>query len=372
MDNALGSDKAYKDWLKNLKIRIRQSQAKATVQVNSTMLELYWSIGLDIVSKQQANGWGSAVIPQLSRDLREEFSDVQGFSARNLGYMRQCYLFYSEQSEFLHQAGAKLGLPATFSISPQIADGHADSNPVFPSVLAAVPWRHHVEIITHAKSIDEALFYIREAIEGGWSRAILVRNMSSDLYSRQGKAPNNFTRLLPPLQSELAQETIKDPYNLDFITLTNDYREKELEGALVENITRFLLELGQGFAFVGKQVPITVGSKELAIDLLFYHLELRCYIVIELKTAAFDAAFMGQLGVYVVAIDEQRKKDADNPTIGLLICKTKDNVYAEYSLKSSSQPIGISSYELTELIPDDYKPSLPTIEEIESELSNRE
>jgi predicted nuclease of restriction endonuclease-like (RecB) superfamily len=227
-------------------------------------------------------------------------------------------------------------------------------------------------IVAQAKSSEEALFYINKTIEEGWSRTVLVNNLRSDLYSRQGKAPSNFTKLLPSPQSDLAQEIIKDPYNFDFITLAKKHRERELQDALTDNLTNLMLELGQGFAYVGKRVNLVVGSKELEIDVLFYHLKLHCYVVVELKVEDFEASFMGQLGIYVTAVDEQLRTDVDNPTIGLLICKTKDNVYAEYALKSSSKPIGISAYEITELLPDDMKPSLPTIEEIEAGLSSAE
>ena len=372
MSNLLSSEIVYKEWLKELKFRIRQSQIRASVHINSDMLELYWSIGADIVAKQESEGWGSAVIPQLSRDLRAEFPDSQGFSERNLREMRRYFLFYSQSDLIRHQLGAKLGKGSDLSLMPVLKKDSArhESLGQFPQLLASIPWRHHVEIISHVHSFEEALFYIRETLEGGWSRAMLVRNLKTDLYSRQGKAPTNFAVLLPSPQSELADEKLKDPYNLDFVALTKGYQEQELENALLQNITSFLVELGQGFAYVGKQVPIKVGSKKLTIDLLFYHLELRCYVVIELKVVEFEAEFMGKLGVYVAAIDEQRKKESDNPTIGLLICKTKDNVYAEYALKGIGHPIGISSYELTELLPSDFKSSLPSIEEIESNLAD--
>ena len=217
-------------------------------------------------------------------------------------------------------------------------------------------------------TVKEAIFYIRKTIENGWSRAMLMNFMATGLYQRQGKALNNFDRLLPEVQSDLAKELLKDPYNFDFITLTEKYRERELEAALSANITKMLLELGKGFAFVGRQVPVMAGGKELFMDMLFYHLKLRCYVVVELKACEFDGAFTGQLGVYVSAVNHQMRTEFDNPTLGLLICKTKDNVMAQYSLESSSQPIGISEYELSQLLPENIKSELPSIEEIQEKL----
>lgn len=376
MDDSLSNDRVYKEWLKELKLQIRRSQAKASVRVNSALLELYWSIGSDIVEKQEQYGWGSGVISQLSRDLRAEFPDVKGFSITNLQYAKRFYSLYSQCNTnlVLHWDREKQDQLGVVSKQGEKTEVLVEPTGLLACssievALTSVPWRHHVEIIIHTDSMDEALFYVFQTIEGGWSRERLKDNLRSDLFSRKGKAPNNFLELLPSPQGDLAKEVLKDPYSFDFISIADSYRERELENALVDNITDFLLELGQGFAYVGKQVPIAVGSKDLAIDLLFYHLEIRSYIVIELKAVEFDAAFTGQLGVYVAAVDRQLKKDIDNPTIGLLICKTKDNVYAEYSLRSSSQPIGISAYELTKLVPDDFKSSLPSIEEIESTLS---
>lgn len=229
---------------------------------------------------------------------------------------------------------------------------------------------HQILLISKCDTVREALFYVDKTLENGWSRAVLLNFLDTGLFERQGKAITNFSRLLPDTQSDLAKETLKDPYNFDFLTLSEGYRERELEDALTSNITKFLLEPGQGFAFIGRQFPIQVGQKEIYLDLLFYHIELRCYVVIELKVREFDPAFTGQLGVYVAAINHQKKKVTDNETIGLLICKTKDDVMAEYSLEASSQPIGISEYKLKDLLPNDYASSLPTIEEIEESLKD--
>jgi predicted nuclease of restriction endonuclease-like (RecB) superfamily len=374
-------DGEYKAWLVELKARIRNSQIKAAVRINSALIELYWSIGADITVRQAEAAWGSGILKHLSSDLRAEFPNMQGFSERNLWYAKQFYGFYSQESQLLHQVGAVIGYRDGVSKGHQVGDllkSREDGKSLtlqqpaekfeFSVILGEIPWRHHVEIISKCKTVKEALFYIQKTVENGWSRAMLINFIENGLYNRQGKAINNFSRLLPDPQSDLARETLKDPYNFDFITLSEGYKERELEDALTSSITKFLLELGQGFAYIGRQVPVTVGEQEFFIDLLFYHVELRCYIVIELKAGKFEAEHTGKLGLYISAINHQRKKDTDNPTIGLLICKTKDNIVAEYSLESTNQPIGISEYQLSRLLPDKFKSSLPSIEEIEAEL----
>lgn len=336
-ESLIANDSIYQKFLLEFKERVRNSQLKAAVKVNYELLDLYWNLGREIASRQEKYAWGDAFIKSLSKDLRKEFPDLQGFSETNLKYMRRFYLFYEKSQQAVDQ------LEYMFSI----------------------PWGHHVLLMTKCKSTEEALFYIEKTIKNGWSRAVLLNYLDADLYATQGKAITNFTKLLPDVQSDLAKETLKDPYNFAFLTLTEGYREKELEDALTTNITQFLLELGQGFAFVGRQLPIIIGSKEMFMDLLFYHLELRCYVVVELKATEFEPGYIGQLGVYVSAMNHQRKKATDNETLGLLICKTKDNVVAEYALESSSQPIGISEYRLSQILPKDYRSSLPSIEEIE-------
>ena len=370
-------DPEFKEWLTDLKTRIRQSQIRAMIKVNDEMLRLYWDLGRDIVVRKMDAKWGSKFFQEVSKDLKSEFPDMQGFSKSNLYYMRQFYLFYSKEDEIFHQLGGKFeneNLPQLeeeaqvyknegIAIFHQLGD-EFNIHPIFQ-----IPWRHHVEIFTRCKSVHEALFYVQKTIKNGWSRAVLMNFIEADLYSAQGKSINNFDRFLPDVQSDLAKETLKDPYNFDFVTLTEKYKEKELEDALVENITKFLLELGQGFAFVGRQYPIKVGKKPRNIDLLFYHLELRCYIAIELKVTEFEPEYTGKLGYYITAINNQLKKDIDNPTIGLLIVREKDNIDAQYSLESSNQPIGISEYTLSKLIPENFKSSLPSIEDIERELN---
>ena len=362
----------YKQWLIDLKGRIRQSQIKAAVKVNTELLRLYWDLGQDIVAKQMESSWGSGFFEQLSKDLRSEFPDMSGFSYSNLKYCKQFYLFYTQGKpirhqvggEIPHQLGAELQVPENKgdTIRQQVA-GELEDHPIFQ-----IPWRHHVEIFTKCKSLKEALFYVKKTIENGWSRAVLMNFMEADLFSAQGKSQNNFSRVLPEPQSDLANQILKDPYCFDFLTLSDNYKEKELEDALTENIIKFLLELGQGFAFVGRQVPVKTGKKERFIDLLFYHLELRCFVVIELKVGDFEPEYIGKLGFYISAINHQRKKESDNPTIGMVICKDKDHIEVQYSLEASNQPIGISEYETSKSLPDNLKSSLPSVEALEEEL----
>ena len=328
------------------------------IKVNDEMLRLYWDLGHDIVVRQMDAVWGSGFYKNLSKELKDEFPDMQGFSITNLKYCKYFYQFYSQYRQIRQQL--------VDAIRPQVEDEFR-INPLF-----LIPWGHQKCIIDKCKSVHEALFYVQKTIKNGWSRAMLLNFMDVDLYQSQGKAINNFDRLLPDVQSDLAKETLKDPYNFDFITLTEKYKEKELEDALVDNIVKFLLELGQGFAFVGRQYPIQIGNVPRNMDLLFYHLKLRCYVVIELKVKKFEPEYTGKLGYYIVAVNEQIKSDLDNPTIGLLICRTKDNIEAKYSLESSNQPIGISEYNLSKLIPENFKSSLPSIEEIERELNKDE
>lgn len=346
MNKLLKIDDQYKNWVVELKLRIRQSQIKAAFKVNKEMLRLYWKIGQDILEKSKTAQWGDLLIPQLSRDLIEEFPDMKGFSPSNLKYMRSFYLFYSQVD----------------IIGQQLVD-QLEDNQIFQ-----IPWGHHIFLFTKCKTKNEALFYIAKTIENGWSRNILMNVFETNLYAVQGKAITNFAAQLPTLQSDLAQQALKDPYNFDFLAMRQGYNERELEDALTHNITKFLLEMGSGFAYIGRQIRIEIGEKEFFIDLLFYHLKLRCYIVIELKTGEFKAEYVSKLGLYVSAVNHQMKESCDQPTIGLLICKTKDEVVAQYTLESTSQPIGISEYQLSKLYPRDIEGVIPSIEEIEKEL----
>lgn len=354
----LALNQEYKKWLSDLKGKIRQSQIKAALQVNETLLRLYWETGREITEREKNARWGSGFLAQLSKDLQAAFPDMKGFSPRNLHYIRSFYQFYGGDPQILQQVVAKL------SDRPR-----PDTEPALPGALFRIPWGHHVTLMSKCQSPQEALFYVQKIIEGNWSRSVLLNMLDSGLYEAGGKALSNFSETLPVPQGDLAQQTLKDPYVFDFLTMRKNYDERALEEALTQNITRFLLELGTGFAYVGRQVRIEVGGQEFFMDLLFYHLKLRCYVVVELKTTPFEPSNLGQLGFYVTAVNEQWRHPADAETIGLLICKEKDKVVAEYALKGTAQPLGISEYKLSRLLPDEVKSSLPTIAEIEAELS---
>lgn len=337
-------DKDYRDWVSELKGRFRQSQIKAAVRVNSEMLRFYWSLGQDIVERQLENIYGSGFFFRLSKDLQQELPDTKGFSPTNIKYFKYFYELYS----------------SLFENRPQLADD-----------LFHIPWDHHRRIIDKCKGDPQkAFFYVRKTRENNWSRAILLNFLDTDIYDREGKAMTNFKTALPVLNGDLAQQMTKDPYCFDFLTLSQQYSEKELKDALMDNIQRFLLELGNGFAFVGREVRIMVGDTEKFIDMLFYNIRLHCYVVLEVKVDKFDFSNVGQLGGYIVAVNHQLKGVEDNPTVGLLVCKYKDSVEAQYALESSSQPIGVSAYQLSKLIPEQFKSSLPSIEELETVLEN--
>ena len=354
----LAGNQEFKSWVSQLKQDIRSTQIKAAIKVNTELLRLYWRMGAGICEKQKSASWGDGWLKELSRELMAEFPDMKGFSYRNLRYIRQWYEFYYRQFAIWQQPVAKLDNEKRQQLVAQISE----------EVFFSVPWGHHLYIISQCKDVDCAVFYLKKTVENGWSRAVLLNFLDTNLYERQGKAVHNFTRLLADPQSDLAAQTLKDPYNFDFLTLDGDYRERELEQALTQNVTRFLLELGTGFAFVGSQVPLQVGEDTVYPDLLFYHLELRCYVVVELKVSKFKGEHLGQLGVYVSAVNHIKKKPTDNPTVGLLICKTKNNVMAQYALESTNQPIGISEYQLSNLMPENIQSQLPTIEDIEATL----
>ena len=336
------TDQHYQSWLKVLKQSFLQAQLKAAIRVNSTLLEFYWQLGHDIVEKQKTSQWGDGFLPQLSEDLSCEFPDVKGFSYRNLKYVRQWYSFYTGTPAIGQQAVAQ---------------------------LVQIPWGHNLVIVSKCKSPAEALFYAEHTRQHGWSRNVLVHQIESGLYQREGKAISNFSQTLPPVQSDLARQSLKDPYVFEFLSLSKDYKERELEQGLVQHMTQFLLELGAGFAYVGKQVQLSVGDKDFYLDLLFYHLKLRCYVVIELKTGEFSPEQAGKLNFYLTAVDRQLKGEQDNPSIGLLLCKSKDGLIAEYALADIHKPIGISQYQLTQALPDEFQSSLPSVEEIEAELA---
>lgn len=358
MSGLLTKDLAYKQWVQSLSKKFRQSQIKAAVKVNREMLAFYWELGRDIVEMKAESRWGSGFIDDLSKDLQQELPTIKGWSPTNLRYIKRFYQLYSPliQSQVVPKLASK-------EIQSQVVT-ELDMESLF-----SIPWGHHRNIISKCQGNSaKAVFYIKQTIENGWSRAVLLNFLDTDLYERQGKAVTNFASTLPPEQSELAQEITKDPYNFDFLTLTANYHEKELKDALMDNITKFLLELGKGFAFVGREYRLTVGKTEQFIDLLFYHIKLRSYFVIEVKVTDFEPGDIGQVSTYVAAVDGILRGEGDGQTIGLLICKTKDEVLAKYATAGVSLPIGISEYELSKMLPEEFKGTLPTIEEIESEL----
>lgn len=354
----ISKNNEYHSWVKDLKQRYLSSRLKASVEVNRSLLRYYWSLGKDIAERQYANTYGSAFYKTLSRDLRSEMPDEKGFSERNLKNMYDFYYTYNQLIENLQQNAANL----TGENGQQLADDLLKE-------LCSIPWDHQCRIISKCrKSPQKALFFVRKVIENNWGRDVLLNFLSTDLYERQAKAITNFKNTLPTLQSDLAQQITKDPYVFNFLTMTEDYNERELEDALVANVTKFLIELGTGFAYMGRQYRIQLGEKEIFIDLLFYNTHIHAYCCIELKTGSFQASYLGQLGLYVSAVNHQLKTEHDNPTIGLLICKDKDNIEAQYSLEAYNLPLGISHYELSQFIPSELNSSLPSIEQIESSL----
>ena len=327
-------DNDYIEWLNNIKSKIRTAQIKATLSANSELIRLYWNIGRDIFEKQEIKGWGNSIVENLSKDLKSEFPNTKGFSKRNLFYMKKFYNFYKDFTKV-------------------------------QQVVAQIPWGHNILIISKSQNIEEAIFYLNETLENNWSRDILDMQIESDLYERKGKAITNFSQSLPQPNSDLANQSLKDPYLFDFLTLKKDADEKSIEEQLTKHITNFLLELGKGFAFIGRQYHLEIGEKNYYIDLLFYHTKLRCYVVIELKAKEFKAEYAGKLNFYLSAVDEILKSKEENPTIGILLCKERNKIEAEYALRGMSQPIGIAEFKLSKAIPKDIKSELPTIEEIE-------
>ncbi len=337
MANNLSIPEDYHDFLRELKGRILQSQVRAVLSVNRELVLLYWQIGRDILNRQQQQGWGTKVIDNLATDLRTAFPEMKGFSSRNLKYMRSFAETYPDE-QFVQE------------------------------VLAQITWYHNIALMEKLKSSEERLWYARQTIEQGWSRNVLVHQIESGLYRRQGKADTNFSRTLPNPQSELAQQLLKDPYNFDFISLSQEAQERELEKALIDRIRDFLLELGVGFAFVGSQYHLEVEGEDFYIDLLFYHLHLRCFVVIDLKVEAFKPEFSGKMSFYVSAVDDLLKHRDDMPTIGMILCKNKKQKIVEYALRDLNKPIGVSTYQLREALPEQLQGSLPTVEQLEAEL----
>lgn len=350
----------YKNWLVELKTKIRSSQIKAAIAVNSELIAFYWELGKLISEKESV--WGSKLVEKVAQDLKEEFPEMKGLSRRNLFNCKQFYKFYV--SDLVQQVVALIG-------EQKNSDCQSLNNQLLNAtqqLVIQIPWGHNILIFTKSKNREEANFYIQQTIENNWSRDILDLQIKSNLYERQGKSITNFKNTLPEPFSDLAIQTLKDPYVFDFLALDAKYRERDIENQLVQHITKFLLELGKGFAFVGQQYHLVIAENDYYIDLLFYHIRLKCYVVVELKNTKFIPEFAGKLNFYLSAVDSLVKQEDDNPTIGILLCKDKSNLEAEFALRDINKPIGISELKLTEILPDNLKSSLPTIEEIEQEL----
>ena len=331
----------YGDWLVDVKQRIHEAQQRAALAVNHELIQLYWQLGHDILSRQAEQGWGAKVVERLAQDLRKAFPDMKGFSRTNLLYMRS------------------------------FAEAWPDAA-IVQQLVGQIPWGHNLVLLSKLKCPEQRLAYARKTLDHGWSRNVLTQHIETRLIEREGTAVTNFEHSLPKPQSDLARESLKDPYRFDFLGLGEEAQEREIERALISHVTEFLLELGAGFAFVGKQVLLEVGGDDFFIDLLFYHLKLRCYVVIELKAGDFKPEHLGQLSFYLTAVDRQVKDQQDQPTIGLLLCKNKNKVVAEYALGDNRQPMGIAEYKLHEALPTALKTNLPSIEQIERELEGEE
>ena len=328
----------YADFLSDVKAHVRAAQVRAALAVNSELVLLYWSIGADISRRMQQHGWGAKIVDQLSADLRREFPEMHGFSPRNLRYMRSFAEAWTDDT-ILQQAAAK------------------------------IPWSHNCVLMDKVKEPEVRLWYARQTIENGWSRPILVHQIESRLHERLGSAQTNFERTLPTPQSDLAQNLLKDPYNFDFLTLGKEAEERDIERGLVAHIRDFLLELGVGFAFVGTQYHLDVAGQDWYLDMLFYHLTLRCYVVVELKATDFKPEYAGKMHFYLNVVDDQLRRGDDAPSIGLILCRTKNRTVVEYTLRDTTRPIGVSQFQITEALPENLKGSLPTIEQIEAELT---
>lgn len=367
-------DKDYTQWVEDLSVRYRQSQIKAAVRVNRELLKYYWELGRDIEEMHVEERWGQSVIKNLSVDLQLKNPNSTGLSRTNIYYAKKFYLLYSQHLKVVPQAVGQLE-------DENASQSAEDSSGVVPQpvgqlkeMLFSIPWGHHRYLIDrYGTEPEKAFFYVKKTMKEGWSRDVLLNFMDSGLYEREGKALTNFTRTLPDEASDLAQELTKDPYNFAFTGITKPYNEQILKDALLANISHFLLELGTGFAYVGKEYRLQIGQKEKFIDLLFYNINLLCYVVIEVKIGEFDFQDLGQLSGYVVACNHILKKEGrDNPTIGLLICRQKDSLLAQYALEGSNLPLGISEYELSKLYPEKVDGTIPTIEEIEAKLGNKD
>ena len=362
----------YASLLKEIKDRIQQAQTRAILAVNAELVRLYWDIGLIIDGRQREEGWGTAVIPRLARELCNELPQVKGFSERNIKRMLAFYREYPNPSDVMSEAAAAMPAPKKV---PQAAAQSRDLAKVpqaaaqLPiTLLWSIPWYHHIILIEKIKDRAARLWYMEQTLANGWSRNVLLLMVKSEAHRRQGKALTNFDRLLPAPQSDLVQQSLKDPYVFDFLTLEEPFHERELETNLLHQLERFLMELGQGFAFVGRQYRLEVGGDDFYMDLLFYHLKLRCFVVIDLKKGEFKPEYAGKMNFYLAAADDRLRHASDAPSIGLILCQDRNQIVAEYALRGASQPIGVSEYELTRALPANFRSALPSVEEIEAEL----
>jgi len=329
----------YDEFIQTLKERIRTAQVRAALSVNHELIQLYWHIGCEITQIQQNKTWGDSFLDKMAQDLQSAFPGIEGFSLRNLYRMRAFYQAYPEEQEFVTQP------------------------------VSQIPWGHNIVLFQKIKDRNVRFWYAANTLAQGWSRAILTMQIERQLYERQGQATSNFGHTLPPPQSDLAHQVLKDPFNFDFLGLTTEAQEREIERGLVEHIRDFLLELGVGFSFVGSQYHLEIGEKDFYIDLLFYHLRLRCYVVIELKAVEFQPEFAGKLNFYLSATDDLLRHPDDQPSIGILLCKSKDKIIAEYALRDMNKPMGVSTYQLMETLPQQLQSNLPTVDQLEAELS---
>jgi predicted nuclease of restriction endonuclease-like (RecB) superfamily len=359
--------------LKEIKARIRQAQTQAILAANAELVRLYWDIGRLIDARQEQEGWGAAVIPRLARELRNDLPEEKGFSERNIKRMLTFYRAYPNPAACLPQSVARL--PASAQV-PQPAAQLARLEKVpqaaaqlDASILWTIPWFHHVILLEKVKDLPIRQWYMQRTLTNGWSRNVLLLMIKSEAHLREGKAVTNFERLLPPPQSDLARQALKDPYIFDFLTLEEPFHERELEVNLLAHLERFLLELGRGFAFVGRQLHLEVGQSDFYVDLLFYHLRLRCFVVIDLKKGEFKPEYAGKMNFYLSVVDDKLRHADDRPSVGLILCQDRNHVIAEYALRGVNKPIGVSEYELTRALPRDLQSALPTVEQIEAELS---
>ncbi len=371
MSKGLRIKAQYHELLVQLKQQIRSMQAKAALAVNTSLIQLYWNTGKMIAENQALFEGRSSYVDQLAKDLQAEFPDIKGFSKRNIFYCRKFYLFYAESSvqqvaalNTEHSEAEPVQQPAAFK-----ADLSVQQAVRLNWDMLGVPWGHHMLVLDKSQSVKEAQFYLHQIIEHNWSRAILTLQIEQNLFARQGKAITNFKTTLPEQQALMATQILKDPYNFGFLTMEPKMQELDIEKQLIEHITKFLLELGKGFAFIGRQYPLEVGDKDYRLDLLFYHIRLRCFVVIDLKAVEFTPEFAGKMNFYLSAVDDLLKTETDQPSIGIILCKNKNKLEVEYALRGMNKPIGVSEFTVTQALPAELKSTLPTVEEFENELN---